>query len=190
MIVVVDSYDSFVYNLVQYVGAEGHSVETVRNDAVSVADILDRRPAGIILSPGPGRPEAAGILPELVRRMDGSIPMLGVCLGHQAIGQVHGGAVVPAARLMHGKIGAVSHDGSGVHQGLPSPFDAVRYHSLVVHPDGLSERVRVNAWSEDASVMGLSIPDLRIHGVQYHPESLLTDGGRSIIRTFLGECRG
>ncbi len=187
MILVIDNYDSFVYNLVQYVGAHGNEVRTIRNDRLSVSDALALAPERIILSPGPCRPVDAGVTLDLVRSMDGSIPMLGVCLGHQAIGEVFGGTVERADTLLHGKTGPVYHDGTGVHKGLPSPFTAVRYHSLIVAPEKLRVPARVNAWSGEESVMGIVVPELRIHGVQYHPESLLTEHGKRIVQTFLEE---
>ena len=187
MILVVDSYDSFVFNLVQYIGALGEEVVTVRNDELDVSEALALCPSRIVLSPGPGTPQESGILLDLVRSMDGTIPLFGVCLGQQAIGEVYGGEVVPAPTLMHGKIGLVHHDGTGVHRGIPSPFKAVRYHSLVVDPRGMSTKASVNAWSDDQLAMGLAIPALRIHGVQYHPESLLTEHGREIVHRFLYE---
>ncbi len=187
MIVVIDNYDSFVYNLVQYVGSTGREVQTFRNDEISVSEVLALQPEAIIISPGPCRPEQAGISMELIDRMDGSIPLLGVCLGHQAIGAVVGAEIVHAPQLLHGKVSQVEHDRTGVHRHMPDQFIATRYHSLVINPGTLPPEVRVNAWTSTGDIMGAVWEERRIHGVQYHPESWMTQQGMTIVRTFLEE---
>ena len=184
-VLVVDNYDSFVYNLVQYLGELGAEPIVHRNDALTVDQALDLGVAGILLSPGPGRPEDAGILCDLVRAAAGRVPLLGVCLGHQAIGHVFGGQVVAAPTLMHGKTSLVHHDGSGVFAGLPDPFEATRYHSLVVDADTMPAELEVVARTTDGTVMGVRHRDLAVHGVQFHPESILTAGGHDLLRNFL-----
>ena len=184
-VLVVDNYDSFVYNLVQYLGELGAEPVVHRNDALTVDQALDLGVAGILLSPGPGRPEDAGILCDLVRAAAGRVPLLGVCLGHQAIGHVFGGQVVAAPTLMHGKTSLVHHDGSGVFAGLPDPFEATRYHSLVVDADTMPAELEVVARTTDGTVMGVRHRDLAVHGVQFHPESILTAGGHDLLRNFL-----
>ncbi|MDQ1423441.1 MAG: anthranilate synthase component [Acidimicrobiaceae bacterium] len=182
---VIDNYDSFVYNLVQYLGELGAEPMVYRNDALSVDDAVALDPDAVLLSPGPGRPENAGIVPELIARMAGQCPMLGVCLGHQAIGQVFGGVVGAAPELMHGKTSFVHHRGQGVFAGLPEPFEATRYHSLVVERDGLPDVFEVTAETADGTIMGLRHRVLAIEGVQFHPESILTVGGHDLLRNFL-----
>jgi anthranilate synthase/aminodeoxychorismate synthase-like glutamine amidotransferase len=185
-VLVVDSYDSFVYNLVQYLGELGAEPVVVRNDAVDVAGALAVEPAAVLLSPGPGRPEDAGILvPCIGEFATRGIPVLGVCLGHQAIGHAFGGRVVAAPELMHGKTSLVRHDGRGVFAGLPDPLEATRYHSLVVARDGLPPDLEVTAETDDGTVMGLRHRTLPVHGVQFHPESILTVGGHDLLRNFL-----
>ena len=184
-ILVVDNYDSFVYNLVQYLGELGAEPIVHRNDALTVDDALGLGVAGILLSPGPGRPEDAGILCDLVRAAAGRVPLLGVCLGHQAIGHVFGGRIVRAPALMHGKTSLVHHDGSGVFAGLPDPFEATRYHSLVIEPETMPAELQVIATTSDDVVMAVRHRELAVHGVQFHPESILTACGHDLLRNFL-----
>jgi anthranilate synthase/aminodeoxychorismate synthase-like glutamine amidotransferase len=187
MILVVDNYDSFTYNLVQLLAAAGAEVEVVRNDAESAADMLARRPQGVVLSPGPGRPEAAGVCVELIRRR-APVPLLGVCLGHQALGVAFGATVERAARLMHGKTSQVRHTGENVLAGLPSPFDATRYHSLAVREATLPPELAATAWSDDGVLMGMAHRELPYYGVQFHPESVLTPCGIQLLDNFLIGC--
>jgi anthranilate synthase/aminodeoxychorismate synthase-like glutamine amidotransferase len=188
VILVVDNYDSFTYNLVQYLGELGADVRVVRNDAATVDEIAGWAPDRILLSPGPGRPEQAGVTLEVIRRLGRTTPILGVCLGHQALGAAFGASVVRAAVPMHGKTSIVEHDGRGVFAGLTTPFVASRYHSLVVSADGLPPELEVSARTrEDATIMGLRHRTWPVHGVQFHPESILTLDGRRILRNFLSE---
>ena len=186
MVLVIDNYDSFTYNLVQYLGELGASLSVVRNDAVSIVDVAAARPDHIVISPGPGRPEDAGVTMELIRQLGETTPILGVCLGHQAIGAVFGGCVVRAATPMHGKTSTIEHDGRGVFSGLTAPFTASRYHSLVISDDGFPADLEVSARTkEDRTIMGVRHRRRPIHGVQFHPESILTGEGRRILRNFL-----
>jgi anthranilate synthase/aminodeoxychorismate synthase-like glutamine amidotransferase len=186
MILVLDNYDSFTYNLVQYLGELGADVSVVRNDVASLDQISAMRPERIVISPGPGRPEDAGVTMEVIRRLGPQTPIFGVCLGHQAIGAVFGGAVVRASVPMHGKTSTIEHNGRGVFSGLTAPFLASRYHSLVVADAGLPGDLEVTARTqEDGTIMGLRHRSLPIHGVQFHPESILTGEGRRILRNFL-----
>jgi anthranilate synthase component 2 len=186
MVVVVDNYDSFTYNLVQYLGELGAKVTVMRNDTVTVDEIVAARPERIVISPGPGRPEDAGVTMEVIRRLGQDTPVFGVCLGHQAIGAVFGGAVVRATTPMHGKTSTIEHNGRGVFSGLTEPFLASRYHSLVVAEEGLPEELEVTARTQgDGIIMGLRHRTLPIHGVQFHPESILTGEGMRILRNFL-----
>jgi anthranilate synthase component 2 len=186
MILVLDNYDSFTYNLVQYLGELGAEVSVVRNDTVTVAEVAAMNPERIVISPGPGRPEDAGITMEIIRQLGPQIPIFGVCLGHQAIGAVFGGSVVRAAVPMHGKTSTIEHNSRGVFSGLTAPFLASRYHSLVVADAGLPAELEVTARTqEDGTIMGLRHRTLPIHGVQFHPESILTGEGRKILRNFL-----
>ena len=184
-ILVVDNYDSFVYNLVQYLGELGAEPIVHRNDALGVDDALGLGVDGILLSPGPGRPEDAGILCDLVRAAAGRVPLLGVCLGHQAIGHVFGGRIVRAPTLMHGKTSLVHHDGTGVFAGLPDPLEATRYHSLVIEPETMPAELQVIATTADDVVMAVRHRELAVHGVQFHPESILTAGGHDLLKNFL-----
>jgi len=186
MILMLDNYDSFTYNLVQYLGELGAELRVVRNDQMSAREMLALRPDGIVLSPGPGRPENAGVLMPLVGEAAGTIPMLGVCLGHQAIAKSYGSRIEYAPSLMHGKTSEISHDGSLLFRGVDSPFTATRYHSLAVERDSLPEVLVVNAWSDDGVVMALSHRELPIYGVQFHPESILTPSGKTMLCNFLG----
>jgi anthranilate synthase component II len=184
-VLVVDNYDSFVYNLVQYLGELGAEPLVVRHDERSLDDLVALDPDAVLISPGPGRPEDAGLTPAVIRHFAGVRPVLGVCLGHQAVGQVYGGEVVRAPAVMHGKTSLVHHDGRGVFAGLPSPFEATRYHSLVVDPASVPDVLEVTAWTDDGVVMGLRHREHRVEGVQFHPESILTPEGPAIVRNFL-----
>ncbi|MGN7867964.1 anthranilate synthase component II [Paracoccus sp. 22332] len=189
MILLIDNYDSFTWNLVHYLAEAGAEVVVRRNDALTVDDALAMQPDGIVISPGPCDPAQAGICLDLIRAAaDRAIPLLGVCLGHQAIGEAFGGKVVRANRIMHGKTDAISHDGTGVFAGLPSPVTATRYHSLTVEPDSLPNCLRVTATSDDGTIMGLIHEALPIEGVQFHPESIASEHGHDMIRTFLARC--
>jgi anthranilate synthase/aminodeoxychorismate synthase-like glutamine amidotransferase len=186
MVFVLDNYDSFTYNLVQYLGELGQTLDVRRNDQVTLDEIAALRPSHIVISPGPGRPEDAGITPALIERFGPTVPILGVCLGHQAIGLVCGGKVVRAPVPMHGKTSAIDHDGTGVFAGLASPIEASRYHSLVVQEDGLPEALEITARSRgDNMIMGLRHRRWPLTGVQFHPESILTGEGRRMLRNFL-----
>ena len=185
MIFVLDNYDSFTYNLVQILGELGAKLEVRRNDEVTVEEIEALRPQALVLSPGPGRPENAGILLETIRHFGGKVPILGVCLGHQAIGEVFGGKVVSAPSLVHGKATEVIHDSRTIFRGLPQPFAAGRYHSLVVAPDSIPDTLEVSATTADGVVMGLRHKKLPIEGVQFHPESILTSAGPHLLKNFL-----
>jgi anthranilate synthase component 2 len=185
-LLLIDNYDSFTYNLVQFLGDLGAETEVVRNDALSPLDALERGAAGIILSPGPCAPDQAGICLDVISgAAERRIPLLGVCLGHQAIGQVFGGRVIRAPEPMHGKVSAIFHEGAGVFVGLPSPFNATRYHSLIVESETLPDALAITAKTEDGIIMGLSHRDLPIHGVQFHPESIASEHGHDILRRFL-----
>ncbi len=186
MVVVVDNYDSFTYNLVQYLGELGAEVRVMRNDAVTVETIRAARPDHIVISPGPGRPENAGVTMDVIREMGSETPILGVCLGHQAIGAVFGGAVIRAAVPMHGKTSTIEHDGRGIFSGLPEPFLASRYHSLIVADEALPSVLEVTARAkEDGTIMGLRHRSWPVYGVQFHPESILTGDGLRLLRNFL-----
>ena len=186
MVLVLDNYDSFTYNLVQYLGELGAPVSVVRNDQTTVAAIAARRPERIVISPGPGRPEDAGVTMDLIRELGPRTPIFGVCLGHQAIGAVFGGTVRRARVPMHGKTSTIEHNGRGLFSGLTGPFPASRYHSLIVADEGLPAELEVTARTkEDGTIMGLRHRTLPIHGVQFHPESILTSEGRRILRNFL-----
>jgi anthranilate synthase/aminodeoxychorismate synthase-like glutamine amidotransferase len=185
-ILVIDSYDSFVYNLVQYLGELGAEPIVHRNDRISIADALALAPDGVLLSPGPGRPETSGIICDAVDAFaEIGTPVLGVCLGHQAIGHVYGADIVRAPQLMHGKTSPIEHDGAGVFAGLPSPLTATRYHSLVIDPGSVPACLEVTARSTDGIVMGVRHRELEVEGVQFHPESILTDGGHDMLRNVL-----
>jgi anthranilate synthase/aminodeoxychorismate synthase-like glutamine amidotransferase len=187
-ILVVDNYDSFTFNLVQYLGELGARVEVFRNDAIDVAGIRERRPDGLLLSPGPCSPNEAGVTVEAIRALAGQLPVLGVCLGHQAIGQAFGGRVVRAKAVVHGKASPVRHRGQGVFSGLPSPFAAGRYHSLAVERESLPRMLAVTASTEDGTIMGLRHRTLDVEGVQFHPESILTEHGRPLLSNWLVRC--
>ncbi|AUM74072.1 anthranilate synthase component II [Paracoccus jeotgali] len=191
MILLIDNYDSFTWNLVHYLGEEGAEVEVRRNDSLSVAEALALKPDGIVISPGPCDPARAGICVELIRAVaqDGRVPLLGVCLGHQAIAEAFGGRIVRADRILHGKVDDIHHDSAGVFEALPSPLRATRYHSLTVAPDSLPDCLRVTARSGDGTIMGILHRDLPIEGVQFHPESIASEHGHQMIRRFLDRCR-
>ena len=185
MILMIDNYDSFTYNLVQYFGELGADVRVVLNDEMSVAALAALKPEKIVISPGPCSPNEAGVSLQVIRALAGKVPILGVCLGHQAIGQAFGGKVVHARELMHGKTAPVMHTGVGVFAGLPTPFTATRYHSLAVERASLPDELEVTAWTEDGEIMGLRHRRLAVEGVQFHPESILTEHGHAMLRTFL-----
>jgi para-aminobenzoate synthetase component 2 len=184
-VLVIDNYDSFTYNLVQYLGELGASPEVHRNDEIDLAGIEALEPDAILISPGPGTPDDAGISLDVIREWTGRRPILGVCLGHQAIGQVFGGTVVRAGEVMHGKTSLIHHDDSGVFEGLPSPFEATRYHSLVVDPDSVPDDLVVSATTADGVIMGLRHREHAVEGVQFHPESILTSTGHQLLQRFL-----
>ncbi len=186
-ILLLDNYDSFTYNLLHYFGQLGAEVEVVRNDALSIDDIRAKKPGGIVISPGPGKPEDAGICPQVIRELGPEIPIFGVCLGHQAIGLVYGGNVVRHPP-MHGKTSPVIHQGKTVFKGLPSPFTATRYHSLIVDKAGLPDCLEITAETSDGIIMGLSHKQFPVHGVQFHPESIASDHGHAILKNFLDNC--
>ena len=194
MLLMIDNYDSFTFNLVQYLGELGQDVRVARNDELSVEQIRALAPARIVISPGPGTPDQAGVCLRLIEQLGGRIPIFGVCLGLQSIGQVYGGKVVRAAQIMHGKTSPIHHTGKGVFAGLPNPFTATRYHSLVVEKNSLPACLEVTAWTQhpDGSldeIMGLRHRTLAVEGVQFHPESILTEHGHDLLRNFLGEQR-
>jgi anthranilate synthase component II len=186
MILVIDNYDSFTYNLVQYLGELGGDPHVVRNDAVDVAGVVALKPERIVISPGPGTPDQAGVSLDVIRQLGKHTPILGVCLGHQAIGQAFGGTVSRAKAQMHGKTSEIRHDGQGVFAGLSNPFTATRYHSLVILPDTVPADLEVTAWAEDGEIMGVRHRTLPIEGVQFHPESILTLEGKRLLGNFLG----
>lgn len=192
MIIVIDNYDSFTYNIVQYLGELGQSlpvasdVQVFRNDKISLDEIRQLKPDGVVISPGPGRPEDAGISLDLIRELGSSLPILGVCLGHQSIGQVFGGNIVSAPELMHGKTSQVQHTGIGVFENLENPFTATRYHSLVIERESCPDSLEITAWVEDGTIMGVRHRDYpHIQGVQFHPESVLTQSGKQLLKNFL-----
>ncbi len=192
MIIVIDNYDSFTYNLVQYLGELAQElpvasdIRVYRNDAIDIETIAQLKPDGILISPGPGRPEDAGISLQLIEKFGSEIPILGVCLGHQSIGQVFGGKIISAPVLMHGKTSAIHHQNQGIFAGIDSPFTATRYHSLVIEPETIPDILEITAWVEDGSIMGVRHRDYHhLQGVQFHPESILTDHGKSLLRNFL-----
>jgi anthranilate synthase component 2 len=189
MILLIDNYDSFTWNLVHYLGEAGAEVVVWRNDAITVDEALALKPEGIVISPGPCDPAQAGICLDLIRAAaDREIPLFGVCLGHQSIGEAFGGKIVRANRILHGKVDKIDHDGTGVFTGLPSPLKATRYHSLTVEPESLPNCLRVTATSDDGTIMGLIHSDLPIEGVQFHPESIASEYGHDMIRNFLRRC--
>ena len=194
MLLMIDNYDSFTFNLVQYLGELGQDVRVARNDELSVEQVRALNPARIVISPGPGTPDQAGVCLALIENLGGRIPIFGVCLGLQSIGQAYGGKVVRAAQIMHGKTSPIHHTGKGVFAGLPNPFTATRYHSLVVEKDSLPKSLEMTAWTQNADgsvdeIMGLRHRTLAVEGVQFHPESILTEHGHDLLRNFLVEQR-
>lgn len=196
MIVVIDNYDSFTYNLVQYLGEWGAEIaiadriEVYRNDRISVEQVRQLRPDGLVISPGPGRPDDAGISLDLIRELGPTLPILGVCLGHQSIGQTFGGDIISAPQLMHGKTSEIRHAGKGVFRDLDNPFTATRYHSLVIDRQTCPQVLEVTAWVDDGTIMGVQHRQYpHIQGVQFHPESILTGAGKSLLKNFLDSCR-
>ncbi|MDQ6927860.1 MAG: aminodeoxychorismate/anthranilate synthase component II [Actinomycetota bacterium] len=187
-VIVLDNYDSFVYNLVQYLGELGASPTVYRHDEISVDELAELEPDGIVISPGPGRPDDAGISNAVIERLGRATPVLGVCLGHQCIGQVFGGDIVRAPEIFHGKTSLVHHEGKGVLEGLPQPFEATRYHSLVVAPESVPDMLEVTARTDDGTVMALRHREFPIEGVQFHPESILTSNGKQLMNNFLARC--
>ena len=185
MLLVIDNYDSFTYNLVQYFGELGAEMEVYRNDQITLDEIREKAPSRICVSPGPCTPTEAGISCDVIREFGKDIPLFGVCLGHQSIGQVFGGDVVRAGKLMHGKTSLIHHEGKSVFAGIESPFEATRYHSLIVKRDTLPDSLEVTAKTEDGTIMGLQHKEFPIHGVQFHPESILTASGKKILKNFL-----
>lgn len=187
MILVIDNYDSFTYNLVQYIGELGAEVLVYRNDKITVPEIAALSPSRIVISPGPGRPDEAGISKETIRELSGKVPILGVCLGHQSIGEVFGAEVVRGDTIMHGKVSDIYHNGKDIFKGVPSPFSATRYHSLVVRPASLKYPLEIMAWTDSKEVMAMRHVEKPVWGVQFHPESVLTYEGKKILKNFL-EC--
>jgi anthranilate synthase component 2 len=186
MLLMIDNYDSFTYNLVQYLGELGVEVNVVRNDAIAVDEVARLKPERIVISPGPCTPKEAGISVPLIERLAGKIPILGVCLGHQAIGQAFGGRIVHAGKVMHGKVSAIRHDGRGVFRELPDGFTATRYHSLAIERASLPACLEVSAWTEDGEIMGVRHKSAAVEGVQFHPEAILTEHGHKLLENFLG----
>jgi anthranilate synthase/aminodeoxychorismate synthase-like glutamine amidotransferase len=189
MILVIDNYDSFTYNLVQYLGEMGQELKVVRNDEIGLQEIKKMKPARIVISPGPGSPKDAGISNDIIRVLGSQIPILGVCLGHQCIGEVFGGKVVGAPRLMHGKTSPIYHGGTGVFKGLDNPFTATRYHSLIVERKSMPTALKITAETKEKEIMGLEHKKFPVFGVQFHPESILTQGGKDLLRNFLSLTR-
>jgi anthranilate synthase component 2 len=187
MLLMIDNYDSFTYNLVQYFGELGEDVKVVRNDEIDLAGIADLHPDHIVVSPGPCTPNEAGVSVPLIREFAGKVPILGVCLGHQSIGQAFGGRIVRAKELMHGKTSMIHHLDKGVFKGLPNPFRATRYHSLVIERESLPDCLEITAWTDDGEIMGVRHKTLMVEGVQFHPESILTEHGHAMLANFLKE---
>ena len=185
MLLLLDNYDSFVYNIYQILAELGAELEVVRNDAATAEDLASRGYSGVVLSPGPGEPKDAGVTEDLIREMKGRVPILGVCLGHQAIGEVFGGKVVRAPQIVHGKTSPIRHDGEGIYRGLPQPFPVGRYHSLILERGTLPECLAVTAETEDGIIMGVRHKECDVEGVQFHPESILTPDGRKLLENFL-----
>ena len=192
MLLMIDNYDSFTYNVVQYLGELGADVQVFRNDAISIAEIESLNPAQIVISPGPCTPTEAGVSMEVISHFAGKIPLLGICLGHQSIGQVYGGEIIRAKKVMHGKLSAIHHSGQGVFTGLTMPFTATRYHSLVIDAKSLPDCLDVTAWTEDENgdideIMGVRHKELAVEGVQFHPESILSEHGHALLNNFLSQ---
>ncbi len=185
MILLIDNYDSFTYNLVQYLGELGATCEVYRNDRIDLAAIQQKRPQRLVISPGPGTPEEAGVSQEAIQRMGGQFPILGVCLGHQCIGSAFGGRIIRAGRLMHGKSSPIYHDGKTIYRGLPNPFQAIRYHSLLIERKSLPPCLEISAETKEGEIMGVRHKKFAIEGVQFHPESIMTQGGKILLKNFL-----
>ena len=186
MILIIDNYDSFTYNIVQYIGELNYDTAVFRNDAIDVSDIVKMKPEKIVISPGPKSPESAGITVDVIKNFYKEIPILGICLGHQAIGYAFGGEIIRAANIMHGNVSAIKHDSSVIYGGIPSPFEATRYHSLVINKEKVPEAIKVTAVSlEDNEIMGIEVKGYKVFGVQFHPESILTSHGKQLINNFL-----
>jgi para-aminobenzoate synthetase component 2 len=185
MILLIDNYDSFTYNLVQYLGELGARCQVYRNDEIDLANIEEKAPKYLVVSPGPCTPKEAGVSEGAIRRMAGQIPILGVCLGHQCIGSAFGGKIIRAGRLMHGKSSAVYHDGRTIYQGLPNPFQAIRYHSLLVERESLPNSLEISAETKEGEIMGIRHKNFAVEGVQFHPESIMTQGGKTLLKNFL-----
>ena len=185
MILMIDNYDSFTYNLVQYLGELGPDIQVYRNDKIALEEIEQLKPEKIVISPGPCTPDKAGISVDLVKNFAGKIPLLGVCLGHQSVGAAYGGEIIKAGRIMHGKVSKISHDGKNLFAGLPNPFEATRYHSLVLNRKSLPDCFEITAESEDGEIMGIRHKELFVEGVQFHPESILTVRGKDLLKNFL-----
>ncbi|MBN3038868.1 MAG: aminodeoxychorismate/anthranilate synthase component II [Candidatus Omnitrophica bacterium] len=189
MMLIIDNYDSFTYNLVQYLGELGESLKVFRNDKISLEDVARLKPRRIVISPGPGRPKDAGISNALIRHFSTKVPILGICLGHQCIGEVFGGKIVRAERLMHGKTSMIRHNGKTVLKNLPNPFEACRYHSLIVERKSLPKPLEIIAWTKEKEIMGLKHKSLPVWGLQFHPESILTGEGMKILKNFIEVSR-
>lgn len=187
MILVIDNYDSFTYNLVQYLGELGEDIEVHRNDKVTIDQLKDINPTRIVISPGPGRPQDAGISKDVIREFGDKVPILGVCLGHQCIAEVYGSEVVRSELIMHGKVSSVFHNGEDIFKNIPSPFTATRYHSLIVERSSMKDPLEVTAWTRDEEIMGLRHKEKPIWGVQFHPESILTTEGKNILKNFIDQ---
>jgi len=185
MLLMIDNYDSFTYNLVQYLGELGEEIRVFRNDKITVREIEEMNPGRIVISPGPCTPKEAGISIETIQHFAGKVPLLGVCLGHQSIGAAFGGEIIRAPRLMHGKTSTIHHDDRTIFQGLPNPFEATRYHSLLIRKDTLPQCLEITAWTDRGEIMGVRHKDFIIEGVQFHPESILTTVGKDLLRNFL-----
>lgn len=190
MLLMIDNYDSFTYNLVQYLGELGEEIRVFRNDKITVPEIEEMNPERIVISPGPCTPKEAGVSIETIRHFAGKIPLLGVCLGHQSIGAAFGGEIIRAQRLMHGKTSTIHHDGRTLFQGLPNPFEATRYHSLLIEKDTLPQCLEITAWTNMGEIMGVRHKEFIIEGVQFHPESILTAVGKDLLRNFLNLGKG
>jgi len=189
MLLMLDNYDSFTYNLVQYFGELGEDVQVYRNDEITVEQVATLKPDHIVISPGPCTPAEAGISVPLIQQFAGKVPLLGVCLGHQSIGQAFGGRIIHAKQLMHGKTSLIHHNNVGVFKGLPNPFTATRYHSLVIERETLPDCLEITAWTDDGEIMGVRHKTLQVEGVQFHPESILTEHGHQMLANFLQEKR-
>ncbi len=189
MLLMIDNYDSFTYNLVQYLGELGEEIEVFRNDKISIGEIEKLNPEVLVISPGPGTPQDAGISLEVIQHFTGKIPILGVCLGHQCIGESFGGRIVSAPTLMHGKTSLIHHTGEGLYKDIPNPFEATRYHSLIIDRDSLPECLEINAWTAEQEIMGVRHKEEPLFGVQFHPESILTKEGKVLLNNFLYHAR-